>query len=604
MIALLPVLAAILAEAEAADCSGLAAVVVNEFSASTDMEWIELRNNSGAAVSLDGWTVEYATRSWSEASSETLPATASIPADGYFVVGVAGSGVSPDFDAGTMNLGNATDGADGIRLRCSGATGDVVLYAKAGKSNSDLLEDNGDGTSLAPFHGSGESVGRYPDGSDTDASADDFAVLAPTPGAENAAPAGGDPGDTGFGGGPADCAGGASVRINELDINTGVEWVELFNGGANSVDVGGWALEYSTNDNLDWNDEVLDAGVIPPGGYYVLGNLGAAVRDQDVDWDPGNGGSSADGIRISCNDEVLDTVIYGKAGNNDGQFTEDDGTVAETWATAPKQGHSTARKKDGQDSDRSAVDFADSGTPTPGEPNPEVICSPAHADIKLNEVFYDPEGSDGGNDWLEIVNAGDAKVRLDGWVVQTASKSWSDPSKEVVIPGGTELAAGSFLLVAGEDVLGAAINSSGFTIGNGSDGDGIRLLDCEGTTMDTVLYGEELGGDSTLVDDAGGTEVVATVSSGLSIGRSPDGSDSDGIADWYVFSAPTPGAANGEPGVGGAVPVDDGCGCGRDPSNPTAPSKGCSVVPLARVGPWMAALAVAILRRRGSPRGA
>jgi hypothetical protein len=591
-------LVAVLAEAEAANCSGLAAVVVNEFSTDTDAEWIELHNNSGAAVSLDGWEVEYATRAWAEATSETLPADASVAAGGYFVVGVQGSGVSLDYDAGTMDLGNASTGADGIRLRCSGSTGDAVLYAKSGKTNTDGLEDNASGDSLAPYHGDGETTGRYPDGVDTDTSAVDFDTMGPTPGTANAEPRGEDTGDTGFSGGPADCAGGASVKINEFDIQTDAEWVELFNAGADPVAIGGWALEYSTNDNLAWKEEFLAEGVIEAGGYYVLGNLGAGVRDQDVIFDPGNGGSSADGLRISCDGDVLDTVIYGKAGENDGQFTEDDGTLAETWASAPKEGHSTARKQNGVDSDRSFADFTDSDSPTPGDPNPEVVCAPGNGDIKLNEVFYDPEGADGGNDWVEIFNAGDQPARLDGWMVQTASSSWDDPSKVVTFGAETELAAGSFLLVAGEDVLGAEVNVSGFTIGNGSDGDGIRIVDCEGTPMDGVLYGEELGSDSTLVDDAGGTAVVATVSSGLSIGRSPDGEDSDSIDDWFAFSAPTPGAANGEPGVGGATPVGKGCGCGRDPADPTAPDDGCSVAPRVRAAGWLLAAAVVWFRRR------
>ena len=88
---------------------------------------------------------------------------------------------------GTLSLGNASSGYDGVRLiDCPGQIQDSLLYAKddaVSASDEEITEgDNGD-TSAASLPESGLSLGRIPDGSDSDVNSVDFqSNLEPTPG--------------------------------------------------------------------------------------------------------------------------------------------------------------------------------------------------------------------------------------------------------------------------------------------------------------------------------------------------------------------------------------------------------------------------------------
>jgi hypothetical protein len=92
-------------------------------------DYVELYNNSGSPVSIAGWTLQYGSATGSFASNTfgiaTLPAGATIPACGYYLIqcGSAGSGgaalpVTPDFaNAAGPNL--------------SGTSGKVALFTDA-----------------------------------------------------------------------------------------------------------------------------------------------------------------------------------------------------------------------------------------------------------------------------------------------------------------------------------------------------------------------------------------------------------------------------------------------------------------------------------------
>ena len=88
----------------------------------------------------------------------------------------------------TLEMGNASSSGDSIRLLDNASNiVDTVIY---GPNNSDGFEDDTGAvtSSVAPEPASGESVGRLPDGSDTDACGVDFvAFTTPTPGSDNGA---------------------------------------------------------------------------------------------------------------------------------------------------------------------------------------------------------------------------------------------------------------------------------------------------------------------------------------------------------------------------------------------------------------------------------
>ncbi|MCA8969563.1 MAG: lamin tail domain-containing protein [Planctomycetes bacterium] len=104
-------------------------VVINEFSyddsGTDDREYIEVYNPSSAAISLAGWKVESRDANGTTASY-TLPATASVPSQGFLTIGsgaISGIGVS----IGSQDL--FPNDNDGLYLvDTTGAVIDAVIY--------------------------------------------------------------------------------------------------------------------------------------------------------------------------------------------------------------------------------------------------------------------------------------------------------------------------------------------------------------------------------------------------------------------------------------------------------------------------------------------
>ena len=168
--------------------------------------------------------------------------------------------------------------------------------------------------------------------------------------------------------------------------------------------------------------------------------------------------------------------------------------------------------------------------------------------ITLNEFLPNPEGSDDGLEWIEVYNASGQEVRLDGWMIEVGTSEWKG-SIEFSFPAEAVIEAGGFLVVGGEEVTEFTPDyvAEGLSLGNGSSGDGLRLLDCEGGIADTVVYSSDGTNDDEITDDslavAGSPAVMPD--DNASLGRYPDGTDSgDHSADWIEYGTPTPGEPN------------------------------------------------------------
>jgi hypothetical protein len=344
------------------------------------------------------------------------------------------------------------------------------------------------------------------------------------------------------------------VVVNELladptGPDEGQEWVELYNAGE-AVDLTGWALEAGTSTP---SAQAELGGTLAAGGFLVVeGSLGL-----------GNAGSSADVVRlVDAGGVVVDTVVYGSP-NSDG-FVDDGGELVVAAAPAPEPGLALARRVDGADSDDSAADFW-LAEPTPGAANP-VPAPCVLGEVRINELLPDPEGEDEGQEWVELYALGEP-LPLDGWTLSLLTRTGSGSA--VPLSGSID----RFLVppLAG-------------SLGNGTGGDGIVLLDCAGEVVDQVAYGEpnedlpELGPSA---GDPGPDQVLA---------RREDGEEG-----WEVRSAGSPGVGNhvDEPAL---AAVELGGGCGGPPA-PSDPPRGCAG------GACLPALALALRwpRRRVTP---
>ncbi|MFB9834837.1 lamin tail domain-containing protein [Actinoallomurus acaciae] len=216
-------LAALVAGGDApASATPATSVVINEVyggggnsGATYTNDFIELTNRSDAAVSLDGWSVQYhsggATGAW-----QVTPLSGSIAPGGFYLVGEAkGAGGTQALPATQASGGIAMSATSGTVALVSGTT--ALTCADPAACQSASVDLVGFGTAAlretAPAAGASNTTSvQRSDKADSDDNSADFTAGDPTPGAANA---GG--GDGGGGGGEP-----GPLRIHDIQ---GASWI-------------------------------------------------------------------------------------------------------------------------------------------------------------------------------------------------------------------------------------------------------------------------------------------------------------------------------------------------------------------------------------------
>jgi hypothetical protein len=179
------------------------------------------------------------------------------------------------------------------------------------------------------------------------------------------------------------------------------------------------------------------------------------------------------------------------------------------------------------------------------------------ADVVINEVFYDPLWTpDNDHEWIELYNTSGSAVDLGGWIVGDGADTTDEDEGYYVIPGGTSISGGGYLILCrradslnahwgsvippGVPILQFEGSSTAGQLLLANGGDDIHLYSSSLVEIDRVWYGD--GGD------VGPIGAAPDVTAGHSIGRYPDGSDSgDCSVDFRDYSDPSPGKQNPPP---------------------------------------------------------
>jgi hypothetical protein len=553
-------------------------IVINELvpdaeGADDGYEWLELYNAGTASADLADWVIQAGAANYD--TQITFVSGTTLAPQAFLVVG--GANFADAQVTGPLSLGNASSSADGVRLAdCAGTVVDTVVY---GLPNSDgLVDDTGAAAvSMAPKPGSGDSLARHSDGLDTNQCGVDFEI-APyvTPGEGNDTPA-------------QDCGAGASrIKVNEFLVNppgtdsqVGLDWVELYHAGTAPETVTGWMIEVRTG--ASWGEKAtLPVFTMQPGDYYLIGGPNVAGVEVPVaSFDLGSG-SDGDGIRLTdCKGFPVDTVAYGGV-NLDG-INDDTHDPALSIAPAVGENESLQRVQDGYDTGDCRMDFAVQTSPTPGAANPDfepVVCVPSEGTVVINEFIPDPDGSDADLEWIELYNSSGDAMSVAGWYLTTATRVTDYGEPDVLFPGGATVPATGFLVVGGSLVPEADIPAN-FSIGGGERGDALVLFDCEGTRVDTVVYGPS--NEDGMTDDLGNApgETYGDPPSQYALARRDDGVDDNVGADWFLDGSPTPGITNFQPTFEDTDTVIGPGGCCNGPSDPEGPGGGgrCNTTP-------------------------
>ncbi|MBT4120886.1 MAG: PKD domain-containing protein [Candidatus Magasanikbacteria bacterium] len=440
-------------EAVATTTSGL---IINEFVSdpvSGENEWIEIYNPTTSSIDLTGWKLY-------DGMGSIASPTSTIEAGGFFVIELSSS-----------KLNNS---------------GDIIILKNDLDEIVDSVSygdwDDGDTSDNALAVSDPNSIARIINGQNTGNNKNDFAeTTTVTKGASNqiAAPVVSVPSSGGGGGGTVEPAPTVTYSRSEVVINEivsdptdgAVEFVELYNRTASSVDLAGWWIEDGGESKTNLN-----------------GNI--SVRSfKTIESPKGNLNNSGDSIVLFAPDGTkIDQVTYG---------TWDDGNISDN-APAPDDPLSLIRKIDGQDGNNDYYDFVLTSTITPGSSNIVSVVTEGgevveqlltSAQIKINEIMPNPVGSDNEDEFIELKNEGSETINLKNWFLSDST------SKKYKITQGS-IKSGDFIVFK-RSMTGIALNNTG--------GDEVKLYSTNSSLVDSVKYAGRAGESETYARKDDGT---------------------------------------------------------------------------------------------------
>lgn len=220
----------------------------------------------------------------------------------------------------------------------------------------------------------------------------------------------------------------SKVRLNEIKpfvLGESNSWVELYNAGAEPVDVTGWIFE-SVVKAKSWT---IQGGIVPAGGYLVL-DLSDPVVLGDSVFLSANGG---------------EYYLYETVGG------ERTGAESSLMLAASSKSSGVVDVSDGSISQGALA------VETPGAKNSALKVGP----LFINEIYYHP--AEGGFEFMEIVNKSEAAVAL-STTKGANGKGWKVEGINFEFPIGTVIGPGE-LVVLLPDSLKAS--EAGIRAGNG-----------------------------------------------------------------------------------------------------------------------------------------
>jgi spore coat protein CotH len=451
---------------------------INEFMANNDAavagdygdypDWIELYNGGTESIDVGGM---YLTGNLANPDAWQFAEGTVIDAGGFLVVWADNNP-----ERGSLHASFSLN-----------TNGDAIgLFASDGETEIDSIVFEAQFDDVA--------YGRLPDGTA------DWVYLTPTPSSSNELGEIVNPSD------PVQPEVPEHLYINEFMANNDAavagpdgdypDWIELYNGGTESIDVGGMYL----SDNLANPDawQFAEGTVIDAGGFLVV------WADNDPEKGPMhanfglNASGEAVGLFASDGETEIDSIVFNAQLNDVSYGRLPDGSANWTCLT-PTPG---SQNEEGESN----------GGPT--EPVDEVP-----EGLVINEFMADNAatiaGPDGNSpDWIELYNGGNESVNLGGMYL---TDDLNDPMKWR-LPDDTIIEAEGFLLIWADN----ASDSDGLHCGFGlrANGEDIALFASDGTTLiDSITYTKQL--------------------QDVSYGRLPDGSE-----NWEHMLSATPGWGN------------------------------------------------------------
>jgi beta-lactamase superfamily II metal-dependent hydrolase len=385
-----------------------------------DEEWIELYNGTGSSVDVGGWTI---VDNNGTGSSYTFPGGTTIASGTYLTVAADSAGFNAlyGFDADVYGgIPALNNNGDTLLLR-DGASAEVDAVAWEGGASSGTPA--GWGSSTDPVAATGNSIVRSDPGTDSDTYAD-----------WSTAPNNGNPQTQGGG------SGGGDIVISEVFYDTpgtdaDEEWIELYNKGTSTVDIGGWTI---TDNNGAGSTYTFPGGTTIAAGTYFTVAHNSAGFNALYGFDADLYGS------IPLLNNTGDTLLM-----NDDTATEMD---AVAW-----EGGAAGGIPDGWGS--SSAPSAPTGSSIAR--TDVLVDTDTYADWSVIGNNGDPQTQSGGSDVTPpvITNVADSNVTTD-----SAEITWvTDENSDSVVEYGTSPGSYTFSASDGAMVTSHSVNLSGLS---------------------------------------------------------------------------------------------------------------------------------------------
>lgn len=302
-------------------------------------------------------------------------------------------------------------------------------------------------------------------------------------------------------------SGNQTLFINE--VNCGTKEFEIYNSASEAVDIAGYTF---TKDDGDPWTVPAGKGKIPAKGFIVY-----VAKNADPDEGPAFGLSGTKGFKLclyDTKDKLVDMID--NSANVDGFQTVDDG-----WSLSREtDGAANWVLVEGGTMGRSNGTAPDQPSEKPGDDEPGDEPGDEEVVVVLNEIS-------GTDKFIELYNAGETSVTLEGWVIEKDEKAvWRGVSATI--------AAGEYVVLYSDSLTEGLPEDEEYIFSGGISGKksvSVVLKNAAGEAVSSFVRGVK--------GDKWGNQELPEEKK-LSFSRVPNGT-----GDW-AYAEPTPGAANGE----------------------------------------------------------
>jgi hypothetical protein len=172
----------------------------------------------------------------------------------------------------------------------------------------------------------------------------------------------------------------------------------------------------------------------------------------------------------------------------------------------------------------------------------KILAGQEESGVIINEIFFDPVGSDSPNEWIELYNPTDQTVSMNNWKIHVAGSSFTESS---TFTG--QIPSHEYYIICENNVPNCNLYVPKIAMQNGGGAtDAVSIVNNNWVVIDQVFY--DIPNVNNLKDMFGNTVLSNSASvigvSGESLGRSSFIDTNISAQDFFVYTTPTPGSQN------------------------------------------------------------